>query len=128
MRQKGNLLSFLLLNLLFLKGYCQAPPVFDWQQSLGGTSYDAATKIFPSQDGGYVLVGTTNSNIGNVTGNHGLSDVWVVKINNSGALEWQNCYGGNKVDAAVSAVQLESGNIIVLATTNSNNGNVTNNH
>lgn len=128
MRQKLSLLIFLLVNLCFLQGMCQAPPVFDWQQSLGGTSYDAATKILQADDGGYILVGTTNSNNGNVSGNHGLSDVWVVKVDAQGVLQWQHCFGGNKVDAAVSAVQLPSGKIIVLASTNSNNGNVTNNH
>ncbi|MEO8085832.1 MAG: T9SS type A sorting domain-containing protein [Bacteroidota bacterium] len=111
-----------------MEGYCQAPPVFDWQQSLGGSSYDAATKIFMANDGGYLLVGTTNSNNGNVSGNHGLSDVWVVKLDPSGAFQWQHCYGGNKVDAAVSAVQMPDGKIFVLASANSDNGNVSNNH
>ncbi len=128
MRQKLSLLIFLVLNLSFLKGYCQAPPVFDWQLSLGGSGYDAATKILLADDGGYILVGTTSSFNGNVTGNHGLSDVWVVKVDASGVFQWQKCLGGDKVDAAVSAVQLSSGKIFVLATVNSNNGNVTNNH
>src|SRR5213595_2134941 len=128
MRQKSSLLIFFMLSLLFLKGYCQTPPVFVWQQSLGGWSYDGATKIFMADDGGYIIVGTTNSNNGNVSGNHGLSDVWVVKLDASGAFQWQHCYGGNKVDAAVSAVQMSDGKIFVLASTNSNNGNVSNNH
>lgn len=128
MRQKLQLLIFLMLSAGFLEGNGQTPPVFHWQQSLGGSSYDAATKIFVADDGGYIVVGTTNSNNGTVSGNHGLSDVWVVKLDASGTLVWQQCLGGNKVDAAVSAVQLASGKLIVLATTNSNNGNVSNNH
>ncbi len=128
MRQKLPLLIFFLLCLTFLKSNGQAPPVFDWQQSLGGTSYDAATNVFLADDGGYILVGTTNSNDGNVSGNHGLSDVWVVKLDASGALQWQHCFGGNKVDGAVSAVQISGGKIFVVANTNSNNGIVTNNH
>ena len=128
MRQKITLLIFLLINATFFKGSCQAPPVFDWQHCLGGTSYDAATKIISTDDGGYILVGTTNSNNGNVIGNHGASDVWVIRLDAAGTFQWQKCLGGNKVDAAVSALLLPGGNIIVLATTNSNNGNVTNNH
>ena len=128
MRQKLALLIFFLLNGPFYKGYSQAPPVFDWQYCLGGSSYDAATKILLTSDGGYILVGTTNSNNGNVSGNHGASDVWVVKLDATGAFLWQKCLGGNKVDAAVSALEMPGGNIFVLATANSNNGNVTNNH
>jgi PKD repeat protein len=128
MRQKLALLIFLLVNAMNYNGYSQSPPVFDWQHCIGGSSYDAATKVFLADDGGYVLVGTTNSNNGNVSGNHGASDVWVVKLDAGGTFQWQKCLGGNKVDAAVSALQLPGGNIIVLSTANSNNGNVTNNH
>src|SRR6266853_1137216 len=93
MRQKLSLLIFLLSNLTFLNGYCQSPPVFDWQQSLGGSSYDASTKIFLADDGGYISVGTTNSTNGSVSGNHGLSDVWVVKLDASGMYNWRNGWG-----------------------------------
>ncbi len=128
LRQKLSLFIFLLLNLTFFTGFSQAPPVLDWQQCLGGSNYDVATKIIPANDGGYIIVGTTNSNNGTVSGNHGSSDVWVVKLDAAGTMLWQKCLGGNKVDAAVSAIQLPGGKIIVLATVNSNNGNVTNNH
>jgi len=106
----------------------EAPPVFSWQSCLGGSSYDAAAKLLPTADGGYIVVGTTYSNNGDVTGNHGNGDVWVVKLDSSGTKQWKKTLGGSGSDVAVSIVQLSSGKIFVVANTTSTNGNVTYNH
>src|SRR5262245_28285287 len=73
----------------------EAPPVFDWQSSLGGSSYDAAAKVVNATDGGYIVVGTTYSNNGDVSGNHGSGDVWVVKLSPTGVKQWKIALGGN---------------------------------
>ena len=52
-----------------------------WQKALGGTGSDQAQAITASADGGYVVAGYSNSNDGDVTGNHGSYDSWVVKLN-----------------------------------------------
>jgi len=55
-----------------------------WQKSLGGTGSDVATSIQQTTDGGYVIVGYSNSTDGDVTGNHGGStDYWIVKLSPS---------------------------------------------
>src|SRR3990172_5322344 len=51
-----------------------------WQKSLGGTGGDYAFSIQQTTDGGYVVAGYANSTDGNVTGNHGDQDYWVVKL------------------------------------------------
>jgi hypothetical protein len=54
-----------------------------WQQSLGGTGNDNAYSMLQTSDGGYIMAGTSESNDGDVTGNHGAnqnSDIWVVKL------------------------------------------------
>ena len=72
-----------------------------WQKCLGGTYADFARNIFPTSDGGFMIVGTTGSNDGDVVGNHnygtgyGLHDIWFVKIDSIGNFVWQYCYGGN---------------------------------
>src|SRR5690242_14725084 len=42
-----------------------------WQKSLGGTDHDAAFSIILTTDGGYMAVGSSQSNDGDVTGNNG---------------------------------------------------------
>ncbi|MCK9593687.1 MAG: PKD domain-containing protein [Methanoregula sp.] len=99
-----------------------------WQKCLGGTNIDYAYSIQQTGDGGYIVVGYTRSNDGNVMGNHGESDYWVVKLDNSGNLLWQKCLGGTDYDDAFSVQQTADGGYIIAGETTSNNGNVYGNH
>ncbi len=69
-----------------------------WQKCLGGYDLDSPTYITQTADGGFIVFGTTKSNDGDVSGNHSHSgthtDIWVVKLDESGDIEWQRCYGG----------------------------------
>ncbi|MBL0052460.1 MAG: hypothetical protein IPP29_13590 [Bacteroidetes bacterium] len=67
-----------------------------WQNTIGGNSSDGLYSITSTPDGGYVLGGWSYSNIsGDKTENsNGSSDYWVVKIDNLGAIVWQNTIGG----------------------------------
>jgi len=72
-----------------------------WQKCLGGSNNDDARNIFTTTDGGYMIVGSTRSSDGDVTGYHGIPgypnytyDIWFVKIDSIGNLLWQYCYGG----------------------------------
>ena len=47
---------------------------------LGGNKPDGGKMVITTTDGGYIAVGNTNSNNGNVSGNNGGSDMWVVKF------------------------------------------------
>ena len=100
-----------------------------WQKCLGGSLGEDAFSIYQSVDGGYVLVGNTQSNDGDVSGNHGnVDDVWVVKLNSSGIIQWQKCLGGSAYDYATSIQQTTDGGYILTGYTQSNNGDVSGNH
>ncbi|MCR9016771.1 helix-turn-helix domain-containing protein [Aquiflexum gelatinilyticum] len=59
-----------------------------WQKTYGGTSYDKASQILPTEDGGCLVLGSTSS-FG--AGNY---DVLLLNIDGSGQLVWQKTYGG----------------------------------
>ena len=99
-----------------------------WQKTLGGTAYDRASSVQQTTDGGYIVAGYTSSNDGDVSGNHGGGDVWVVKLTNLGAVSWQKTLGGTSEDAARSIKQTDDGGYIVAGYTGSNNGDVSGNH
>ena len=90
--------------IIFSATHCfgQAPTI-QWQKSLGGTGWDLANSIQQTSDGGYIVAGFSSSNNGDVTGNHGGGDYWVVKLDSSGNLQWQKSLGGTGFDAADSA-------------------------
>ncbi|MEO8148173.1 MAG: T9SS type A sorting domain-containing protein [Bacteroidia bacterium] len=99
-----------------------------WQQSLGGTGSDGAYSIAETFDSGFIVGGISNSNDSNVTGNHGLRDYWVVKLNAFGNLDWQKCFGGTGYDKANSIIQTSDSGYIVVGSSKSNDGDVTGNH
>jgi len=100
----------------------------EWQKCLGGTDYDSAHSIQQISDGGFIVAGRTRSNNGDVSGNHGACDAWVVKLNSSGDIEWQKCLGGTDNDYANSIQQTSDGGFIVAGGTHSNDGDVSGNH
>ncbi|MBL3547727.1 T9SS type A sorting domain-containing protein [Chryseobacterium sp. KMC2] len=114
---------------IFFSGSSMAQaPAIEWQKSLGGSGKDYANSIIQTADGGYMMAGNSNSNNGNVTGNHGKQDYWLAKLNSTGNLQWQKSLGGTENDQANSIIQTADGGYVVAGTTNSNNGDVTGNH
>ena len=105
----------------------KADQTIAWQKTLGGTGDDMAYDIVTSPDGGCVVAGYSYSTNGDVTGNHGGSDVWVVKLDAGGAIVWQKAMGGSANDVAYSIIS-NSGNYIIAGSAESNDGNVINNH
>jgi hypothetical protein len=101
-----------------------------WQKCLGGTNIDLANTIIQTSDGGFVMAGFTFSNDGDVSGIHGpgLADIWVVKLNSSGAVQWQKCLGGSYNDIAHSIIQTSDGGLAVVGETLSTDGDVSGNH
>lgn len=99
-----------------------------WQESLGGDSSDEATAIRQTTDGGYIVAGYTWSVSGEVTGNHGKADYWVVKLDSAGAMQWEKAMGGSGIDLAYDVLQTNDGGYIVAGTTLSNDGQVTGYH
>ncbi|MEO8147399.1 MAG: T9SS type A sorting domain-containing protein [Bacteroidia bacterium] len=105
-----------------------ASGTIEWQKSLGGTDYDIAYSIIQTSDSGYAVAGFSESNDGDVTGNHGNRDYWVVKLNATGTIEWQKSLGGTGDDEAHSIIQTSDNGYIVAGYSVSNDSDVTGNH
>ena len=67
----------------------------------------------------------TFSNNGNVSGNHGGRDAWLVKLSDGGDVEWQKCMGGTRDDIANCVQQTTDGGYIVFGHTSSLDGDLT---
>ena len=51
-----------------------------WQGCYGGSDIDLANFVVPTLDGNYTFAGYSRSNDGDVSGNHGMHDFWVFKL------------------------------------------------
>lgn len=99
-----------------------------WQKSFGGNNADAATSVLQTSDAGFVIAGYAASSEGDVTGNHGGDDYWIVKLNTIGSMVWQKSLGGGGEDFAFSVKQTADKEFIIAGYSNSKNGDITNNH
>jgi hypothetical protein len=101
----------------------------EWQKNLGGSDVDFANSIKATSDGGYIVAGYTGSNDGDVQGNHGADDSWIIKLNNAGDIQWKKCFGGSLSDYAVSIQEtIDGGYIFAGSTYGSIDGDVSGNH
>ena len=100
----------------------------EWQKALGGTGKDYAYSIQPTTDGGYIMAGFTDSTDGDVTGNHGGRDAWIVKLDATGNIVWQKTLGGTNDDSANSIQLNPDGGYIMIGNADSKNGDLTGNH
>jgi hypothetical protein len=99
-----------------------------WQKCYGGSGTEEYSKIIASNDGGYFFTSRTFSNDGDVFGNHGGVDCWVVKIDASGTILGQNCFGGSGEEGGGYIQKTLDGGVLVMSSTTSNDGDISGNH
>ncbi len=100
----------------------------EWEETYGGSEFDTAQELAPAADGGYVIVGSTNSSDGDVTGFKGNYDVWVVKIDAAGTLQWQKTYGGTGQDSGNAIAATMDNGFVLAGRTYSTDGDVVGQH
>ena len=88
----------------------------EWQKTLGGSRNDGANYIQQTADSGYIMCGYSESDNSDVIGQTNCN-AWIVKLNNTGNLEWQKL-GNFKKSEAFSIKQLTDGGYIVVGKTN----------
>ena len=86
-----------------------------WQNNIGGSGLDNLFSIQQTFDGGYILGGFSNSNIsGDKTENSsGSFDYWIIKLDITGNIQWQNTIGGRGDDKLYSLQQTSDGGYIL---------------
>ncbi|MBL7828659.1 MAG: T9SS type A sorting domain-containing protein [Saprospiraceae bacterium] len=105
-----------------------AQPNIQWQQTFGGSFIEEAYSVIEDSDGNTLITGVTASNDGDVFGNHGSADYWVLKLNSQGNIIWKRLLGGSKNDIATSIDETEDGGYIVAGYSNSDDFDVSANH
>ena len=95
-----------------------------WQKVFGGSNADYVNDIIEDSNGNILLTGSSKSNDGDITGNHGNYDVIVVKLDASGNILWQKSFGGSSVDKGMGIIQ-DGNNYIVAGYTKSDDDDIT---
>src|SRR5690606_27234208 len=93
-----------------------------WDKAYGGSDSDVLRDIIQTLDGGFLAGGYSKSNIsGDKTENsQGDFDFWILKLDASGNLVWQNTIGGSGIDYPRDVKQLMDGSYMIGGWSNSN--------
>ncbi len=102
-----------------------------WQRCFGGSHDDFGYGIMELNDG-HIILGSTRSNDGDVSGNHGSylygDDIWATRVDIDGNLIWQRCLGGSNLETPSFLAQTDDGGFLVFGDAVSDDGDVTGNH
>jgi hypothetical protein len=101
---------------------CGAQPAVLWQRTFGGSENDEFRDATPTPDGGFLLIGSTQSQSGFLNTPHGKSDVFLVKIAANGEPQWQKTVGGSENDYAHWLLPLSGSGYLMVGSTRSSDG------
>jgi hypothetical protein len=92
--------------------FAQAPDSM-WTRGFGGSLSDQGNSVQQTSDGGYVIVGTTQSF------GAGASDVWLLKTDANGDTLWTRTFGGDSTDIGNFVLQTSDQGFIITGHTRS---------
>lgn len=86
-----------------------------WQHTLGGDQDDTLFALTQTNDGGFIAGGNSNSGATNSKSksNQNGADFWVLKLDKTGTIEWQETYNYGKKDVLSSIVENVDGTFII---------------
>lgn len=107
-----------------------AQPEIQWQRALGGTGREAPHGIIPTNDGGFLLLGFTESMDGDVLDSQGNGDLWLLKMDAMGSIQWSRTLGGSQFDFPIHQhlVMTSDGGFVIGGLAGSQDGDVSVNH
>jgi hypothetical protein len=96
-----------------------------YHKEFGGTKEETISRsMVPMPDGGIIFTGAAFSNDGDMHGNRGDADFWIVKMDASGDTVWTRTYGGSAEDRPSSITNAPGGGYIICGVTSSIDGDV----
>lgn len=96
----------------------------EWSKYYGGSYTDTALDVIATPNNEFIIVGSSDSNDVDISGNLGTYDFWVLKIDSTGQLLWEKSYGGSEIDEASAITTTPDGNFIIVGDTRSSDRNV----
>jgi hypothetical protein len=95
-----------------------------WKHCMGGSGDEHLFSVNINNDGTIMVAGETNSNDGDVSGNHGGWDLWLIKLDANGNKLWTKCYGGSDTEYMGTIRATPDGGFILTGSSGSADGDI----
>jgi len=90
-----------------------------WENSFGGSGFELAEGISLMNDSDLMIVGNSKSADGDPNENAGENDIWIIRTDSDGRLEWQKSIGGSDLDFGFDILENQDGSVMVVGETQS---------
>ncbi len=98
-------------------------------KTYGGTKNESGRSVIETSDGGYIVLGFTQSIDGDIitTKTTTQYDYWLLKFNKNDELQWQKTYGGSNDEKAYKIIQTKDNGFAVIGYSKSDDGDLNSN-
>ncbi len=115
-------LAIFFFCLIFLSLQAQEGTI-QWTKNFGGNASDIANDFITTSDNALLIVGHTLSNNQDISNNNGGADVWVLKTDLDGTIQWSKTFGTTANEMAHGIAKTSNDEYIIAGTTHaSGNG------
>jgi len=104
--------SALLISALYLPALAQAPDL-EWEEAFGGAKDERGLALQETRDAGLIVTGYTASK------GAGDRDLWLVKTDSEGEMEWERTVGGPGDDEGWAVLETKDGGYLMTGVTES---------
>ncbi|MBQ4801503.1 hypothetical protein J8L88_01475 [Aquimarina sp. MMG015] len=98
----------------------------EWRRYFGGTNNDRSYDTVQTEDGGFLMIGSSESDDFDISAPNGSYDFWVVKINAEGTKVWEKSFGGSEIDVGYAIATSGDGKYIIVGDSRSSDGDISN--
>ena len=97
-----------------------------WSNYFGGTNNDRSYDALETDQGDFILVGSTESKDFDITDPKGGYDMWIVKIDAKGELLWEQAIGGSRYDIGKAIIETKNGDYLAVGQSYSSDKDIVN--
>ena len=97
-----------------------------WRRYFGGSSNDRSYDAIETQDGNFILVGSSESQDVDISNPKGGYDIWAVKLDSKGTLVWDRSVGGSEYDVGNAIIETFTGDFLIAGQTFSQDKDIIN--
>lgn len=121
-------ISLLVVCVSILFSFSISSQSIIWERNYGGSKSDVLNSICKTSDGGFLMLGRTNSQNGGIITSYygGTNDFLAVKVNSNGNVQWVQNYGGSIDDIGYSVVETPDGGFLLAGESSSSDVDISN--